>query len=116
MQVWCNAAEALGASPKCYADDASAKCGAPGQVLELLDMTELFDKLTGMKINMGRGKSLAWALRNKKNPTKDPQAQVSEKTRAKPHKFHWRQAPGSTDAARGQKPWQTEPPAPLRGC
>ena len=61
MQVWCNAAEALGAQPKCYADDASASCGNPGQVREVLRMTQRFALLTGMKLICP--KSLVWALR-----------------------------------------------------
>ena len=61
MQVWCNAAESLGADPKCYADDANASCEKPQEVLGLLEMSGTFSRLTGMKLNIG--KILVWALK-----------------------------------------------------
>ena len=61
MQVWCNAAESMGADPKCYADDANGSCQTPRQVLALLEMSKTFARLTGMRLNID--KSVIWALK-----------------------------------------------------
>ena len=61
MQVCCNmiSTEGPGSKPRCYADDAQACGKEPAMIQRILDLTDVFCQLTGMRMHLE--KCLTWA-------------------------------------------------------